>query len=169
MARKSGKYIAATARDIAHLAAHLRQSDINEMTAKHGDNVDVLEVIRMSIFLTPNAKIRVSDTTGEAIAALGIAPLDSHKGIGLPWMVGTDAVGEYPAAFIIEGREFVERGLHHFKMLENYVDARNLKSISWLRKIGFTIHPAEPFGEKGELFHRFTAVRVEPPKWRTIN
>ena len=43
-----------------------------------------------------------------------------------------------------------------FPRLMNVVDVRNGTSIAWLRRAGFTIHPATPVGVKGEPFHLFT-------------
>jgi hypothetical protein len=39
--------------------------------------------------------------------------------------------------------------------LENVVDARNTKSIRWLRRMGFEVLPAAPLGVEGRPFHLF--------------
>ena len=38
----------------------------------------------------------------------------------------------------------------------NYVDARHTDAIRWLKWLGFTLHPATPYGPFDLPFHKFT-------------
>jgi hypothetical protein len=69
------------------------------------------------------------------------------------WMVGTDNINKHPVAFARCSREVTARVIDKYKWTKNYVDARNTTSIRWLKWLGFTIHPAVPFGYEGRLFH----------------
>ena len=75
-----------------------------------------------------------------------------HRTHGVPWAVVCTAAETFPIPFLRSSLRYV----HSLPMfLENAVDARNVKTIQWLRWLGFTIEAPEPMGKKGELFHRF--------------
>lgn len=75
-----------------------------------------------------------------------------HPTHAVPWMVACTAVELFPIPFLRCTRRYLD-SLPMF--LENAVDARNVKTIEWLRWLGFTIEEPEPLGIHGELFHRF--------------
>lgn len=75
-----------------------------------------------------------------------------QNGHGVPWAICTTAVERHPVPFLRESRRFIDS----LPMaLQNYVDARNTKTIEWLTWLGFTIDTPAPLGINGELFHRF--------------
>ena len=43
-----------------------------------------------------------------------------------------------------------------FPYLFNFVDARNMKSIRWLKHLGYAVGPPVPFGVAGLPFHPFS-------------
>jgi hypothetical protein len=45
--------------------------------------------------------------------------------------------------------------LKAFPHLVNFVHAKNTTSVRWLRRLGFTLHEAVPYGALGEPFHPF--------------
>lgn len=75
-----------------------------------------------------------------------------HATHGVPWSVVTTAVQTFPIPFLRLTKRFMESLDMH---LENYVDARNLRTIAWLKWLGFTIDEPVPAGIDGEMFHRF--------------
>ena len=93
---------------------------------------------------------------GEPQVIFGIATTDS--GIGIPWMFSTGDLGEWRKTFHELALRFIAQWSKSHPMLVNYVDARNKVSIRWLRSLGFTIHPATPYGKHGEPFHRFEMI-----------
>jgi hypothetical protein len=159
LARKGidGYYRPPTQADLRHIADNLRQADIAELIATHGYDCDPYDIILESVRMTPNAEVRIVNATGEPIAVRGCTPYPLLGGI--PWLLATDKAFDFPAMFLIEGRQFFRENTGEFGTLVNYVDARNTKSIRWLAKIGFVIHEAEPFGKLGLPFHRFTGTR----------
>lgn len=88
---------------------------------------------------------------GEPVAVFGVTPPALLGGAAMPWLVGSVNLNPRllvkPARAILAGWDY--------ERLENWVDARNTKAIRWLRWLGFTIHPAEPYGVMGLPFHRF--------------
>lgn len=74
---------------------------------------------------------------------------------GVPWLIGTPLIEQHQRAFIKLSHIYIAKMLESFPILVNIVDARNTKSISWLKKMGFTILPAQRAGVAGLPFHPF--------------
>lgn len=137
--------------DVGYIAAHLREADRQEIAATR-PNADPADVIA-------NAVLRSSHTwvaaNGSPIAIFGVAPVSLLGSIGSPWLLATDEAFKHPRTLVVAGRRYISTMRALYSKLFNYVDARNDKSIRWLRRIGFTVLPAVPYGVEGELFHRF--------------
>lgn len=56
--------------------------------------------------------------------------------------------------------KYVEIMQEMFPILENHVDARNIKAIVWLRWLGFDIMSTELHGPFGAKFYFFRCVRL---------
>ena len=93
----------------------------------------------------------------EGVIAIGGTAEHSNKNI--PWMLGSDLMDKYFLQFARANRKRMEMVFKHYDRLENYVHSENSKSIDWLKWLGFTVHPAKPYGKEQELFHRFEYVR----------
>lgn len=137
--------------DIEVIAAGLRTADRDEIHATLGD-ADALAVLQQGA--ARSALLWTIEVGGEAAGLFGVAP--ASEDIGVPWMLGTYALERAPKQLTKLGRIYVTLMLNKYETLVNYVDARNLKSIYWLARLGFTVH-AEPeaFGAFGMPFHRF--------------
>lgn len=136
--------------DVDILFANLRTSDRIECAA-YGD--DVLALIRSSVARSLLCWTGVVD--GELAAIIGVTPLDVLNGVGVPWMLGTTVLDRHSRILVRRTPEYIARMLAAFPHLVNYVHAKNTTSVRWLRRLGFTLHEAEPFGPFGEPFHRF--------------
>lgn len=136
--------------DVSYLAEHLRQSDINEIWASnHIKPQDALEQgIDGSIYC------RTAEN-GNPICIWGIAPVYIVGDSATVWMLATDDLEKYKVKFIRESRKYINEMLEFYPMLFNYVDARNLKSIAWLKMCGATMLDAQPYGVEGLPFHYF--------------
>lgn len=77
-----------------------------------------------------------------------------HSEVGVPWLLGTDAINEVSREFLKQSRAYVDRMQNGFTRLENIVHAENALSIRWLRWCGFTIEK-EPIERNGEKFFPF--------------
>lgn len=140
--------------DLGYLAQQLRAADRQELAATHGAGLDLLRCLQTAVSASEQAWVAVT-AWGEPIAVFGVAPVSLLGGIGCPWMLGSDAVDQYAREVVTLSRRHVAQWSRRYPLLFNYVDARNLRSIEWLRRTGFVIGPAEPYGLKGEPFHRF--------------
>ena len=77
------------------------------------------------------------------------------SGVGIPWMVGTKHLDKYAVLFLRRCGPVVEAMADHYKVLRNYVDARNTRAIRWLQWLGFEIQEAVPYGPFHLPFHPF--------------
>lgn len=89
------------------------------------------------------------------VCLFGVAPQNLMGDTGLPWMVGTTRVVRERRALMRLAPAYIQRMLAAFPTLVNVVDARNLRSISFLRHLGFTILAPVAVGAAGMPFHPF--------------
>lgn len=92
---------------------------------------------------------------GEPAIMFGVSSPSVMSDLGIPWLLGTDAVERVSRRFIRDSQLWVEELMEGKAILKNIVDARNLRSIAWLKLLGFTIEEPKPLGVNGELFHPF--------------
>jgi len=144
-------YRLAAQSDIVDLAPRLRQSDVMECEALFGPG-SVLETTLYGLKSDGVALVAVRD--GETIAVFGVCPGDT-PGVGTPWLVGTDAMDRCARELVSDARLALSVWNRFFPILRNVVDARNSKSIRWLKHLGFTVRDPKPLGLAGELFHEF--------------
>lgn len=143
-------YRNATPRDLEYIAANLRPADRRELHAAYGEDV----AGAMSGSVERSTICRVALLAGNPITIFGVNP-SRDAGVGHPWMVGTPEMEKYARHLLVDGKAFVDAAMYRFNVLFNYVHADNLKSIRWLKRLGFTIRKPAPFGVKGDLFHLF--------------
>ena len=144
--------VAATAEHIAPVAARMRQADRDEVWASSLSRPEA--ALRMSLAASPLAWTGLVD--GVPVCMFGAAASTMLASQGCPWLLGTDEVERHAIAFLRRNRAQVGLMLKVFGTLANRVDSRNTQSVRWLEWLGFTIHPAEPFGPLGLPFHRFS-------------
>ena len=142
------------ASDIEYIAAHLRSSDSDELRAVHGDNVDILDVLTRAVAVSAEAMVATTPF-GEPIALFGVAAASLMGGVASPWLLGTDRLEQHGRELVAFAKRDVARWSLSYDRLVNFVDARNTRSIQWLKRIGFQVFDAKPYGLQGLPFHEF--------------
>lgn len=92
---------------------------------------------------------------GEVVTMFGAGRKSLISRVGVPWMLGSQELSGAGLEVGRRSKEYVKEMKSHFARLENFIDARQTRSIRWLRWCGFSIEPAAPYGVKGLPFHRF--------------
>jgi hypothetical protein len=92
---------------------------------------------------------------GDLSCIIGVAPVSIMSGVGSPWMLGTPVLDANSRVLVRRTPAYIARMLRAFPHLVNFVHADNATSVRWLRRLGFTLHPTEPYGARGEMFHKF--------------
>lgn len=141
------------AADFAHvdaIARDMRDADAREVFAATGWEPGY--ALEKSLHLSSGWAVTVMDDEGPA--AMGGLVLDGRN--GCPWLLGTPRLTLGRRRWFMKmSRFFFEKACHDADYLENHVDARYAASVRWLRWLGFTIEPAEPYGLLQLPFHRF--------------
>lgn len=140
-----------TVGDVKQLLAEMRTADWEEVMAASGDiETSVVDGVVSSAWCLS------AFINGELAAIFGLAPLDGVLGSrAAPWMLGTPVLDRHPSVLMRSCRPYVAYMIQNYPHLLNYVDARNEKSKRWLKALGFTLHPAEPYGVEQRPFHLF--------------
>lgn len=146
----SYQMVTATHDHLCELCPKVRQADIEEFAAC---DRTVEEVLKDGLQLSTYTWAGLRD--GSVVCVFGVASPSVLSGKGVPWMVGSPEIDRCAYAFLQRSRIVIQHMLSLYDHLENYVDVRNTRAIRWLRWLGFEIHPPEPHGPNGMLFHRF--------------
>lgn len=137
--------------DAEILAARMRAPDLAEIHAASGQ--PPLKVIQAAIAATDQPMTAFFD--GELACIFGVAPLNFLAGQGAPWMLGSNQIDRHPGVFIKRCGDYIAEMASSYQHLLNYVDARNTRSIRWLKRMGFNFHDAVPYGVAQLPFHLF--------------
>lgn len=135
----------------------LREADRLELEASTHNKPEkaIVQSIRMS------AACWTAEYDGVPVAVFGVTPINMLEGKGSPWLLATTDCDKLIVQFVRQTRVYIPIMLSLFPRLENLVDARNAKSIRWLRRLGFHIRDAIPHPYSGTLFHPFDMERPE--------
>jgi hypothetical protein len=131
------------------ITAQLRQSDREEIEA--GGAVAPEEALRVSMSISTHAYCITSQECGP-IAMFGAAP-SPLPGVGIVWMLGTDAIQTEALAIARRTRRYFNELNEPYPVLWNYIDSRNAVSMKWLEWGGFKLIRDVPIN--GHLFHIF--------------
>lgn len=137
---------------VAHVAEHMREADRQEVLASSGLAHDV--ALQMSVEASDECFAGLVDDV--PICIFGVAARSLLSETAVPWLLGTPDIESHAKPFLVQSRTVVRAWRSRYELLENRVDARNTKSIQWLRWLGFTIHDPEPHGPFDLPFHHFT-------------
>lgn len=121
--------------DISALLADMRAADRAEIIAGWGDDHSAL--VRAALKLSDYAHTMLVD--GAVVFVGGIYPESALGGIGVPWVLGTTKAERYVKSMTKIVRKHLPIAFARYSVLRNYVDARNVKTIAWLKMLGFSV------------------------------
>jgi len=143
---------AVTPDDVVELVVKMRQADVDELHAL--GILDLVAAVRASVAHSAFSYAFVID--GALACIIGVAPAAGmFDPEGFPWMLGTDVVTRHQRVLMRTCRPYIQQMLRAYPHLFNYVHAENHRAVRWLKRIGFTLEPAAPWGPMGAPFHRF--------------
>lgn len=150
MSRSAVEFRACRPCDAEALASRLRQADLHEIAAGSGrDPLEaLLNAVRMSV------RCWTVEVDGQVEVMFGVG--GSLMGdVGVPWLLGSDAIERHRRAFVRSARHYIPVMLDLFPTLRNMVHADNRVAVTWLKRAGFKMYPAIPYGRYGARFHPF--------------
>lgn len=143
--------------DIESLAPRLRQSDLDEIKASHGD-ADAYRSLLGSVSVSDESL--VAELGGKAILVAGVAPFPYLPGVGTPWLLAAEEIEQVPQQFFRQSRRLVDQWQERYPVLTQWVDLRNALSQKWLLWLGFRIAGIEhEYGVEKRPFLNFVRSR----------
>lgn len=136
--------------DIQALKNNLKPDDIREIWSSHNHTPE--EALRASI---ERSVFSATVENGKPIAVFGIYAENLTDYKANIWLLSTEDLGKIGRRFLRNSKYFINMMLEYYPYLENYVDARNIESIQWLKFCGAEISEAKPYGVEGLPFHHF--------------
>lgn len=131
----------ATEDDARELVPMLRAQDHAEVLAL---GREPLEALQESVAQAREAWT-YRDDSGAIICMAGVAPISHIGRVGVPWLLGSDLVRAHAPTFYRESRRMVGQWLDTFPVLQNQVPADYTAALRWVKWLGFSIEPAQPF------------------------
>jgi hypothetical protein len=147
--------------DCVYIAQHMREADLMEIRA--GGHTDPLLCLMDCFERTEKPFTGV--WKGNPCCIFGVSRIRYRmfdqdgrwcpKGIGAPWMLGTDEVNTARWRFLRESRRWLDEVKGDYDHLWNRVHEKNTMHIRWLKWLGFqfggdVVYPS------GEVFREFT-------------
>lgn len=138
----------ARSRDVDRLAPRLRASDLVELERLDGS--DPHEVLTRSL---ANAKfaLTIRDRDGHAVSMLGVGWLANPRA-GVAWFLSSDALDRFALVFLQEVRDNIDALMAGHDVISNYIHAPNVKTIRWLRWLGFEVLSERTSPHSGDTF-----------------
>ena len=127
----------------AAIVPRIRRADAEEIWAAQG--IHPRYAIAATIATTDIGWAAEFDGEPEAI----FGACASGAGSGFVWLIATDVIEKYPVHFYRVSKRIIGRIRERYDYLENWVDARNVLSLRWLKWAGFEIAEPAPWGVMG--------------------
>ena len=140
--------------DIEFLAPRLLDADVREIEDVSGNTP--LASLTIGFNTSRPCFTLIHPKTGEPFAMLGVVAEEDMKYTGLIWMHCTNDLT--PFSFLKYARAVLYDIIgkqYGYRIVCNYVDARNRMHVKWLKWMGATIHLWTPIGEKNIPAHPF--------------
>ncbi len=128
----------ATLADAASIVPHLRACDVMECEALAGKG----SAMTMAVGTVAGSPLAFAYLKDDRLVSLfGVAGKLTDP-TGKIWAFGTNEIDSCRQVIDREIGGYLKQMFELFPKLENVVDARNTRSIKWLKHMGFTFHDA---------------------------
>lgn len=134
---------------LSYICYHMKDSDLEELEAAGVDPRDVLLGDLNSDLST------MVYLNNEPCAVFGLRFDGLLSNSGIPWMLSTGLAIEDKKLFLQVSRRVINEMKLIRPNLYNHVYHKNIATIRWLEKLGFTIEPCHNHPITGELFRKF--------------
>lgn len=143
--------VAASLSHVEHLVATLRPDDRRELEA-----FGIEPSLGLRLCIEQSAEAFTALEAGAPIACWGVvAPSIIGSAVAWPWLLTAHGVEHHKVRFFKENRRWLAAVLTRYPRLEVLVDAKYTRALTWLRRLGFTVHD-------GALFCR---AHIEASTW----
>ena len=152
--QKEYSVIPCTLEHIKHIADNIRQEDKDELYAASGK----FPLHALLHGYTHSDYLKVGCVNETPVCVFGTVPVLEIPNTALAWMVAPDGLLSVSFKFARESQKYADEMQHNYKLLYNFVDARNTVHHRWLRWLGFTIIRKIKHGVLDKDFYEFARV-----------
>jgi len=149
--------------DVLYILEHLRNDDLEECKAIHGDNWK--EKVFNDIIKTNFDVLMGIRKDGDIPVCMGGAwHLEKDpEGVGVVWMLCTDEVTNHKICLLRELKKEFKKYDSEFWLLYNQIYCKNEFAKNWLKWIGFRFDKPKPYGmnipDGFEFFYRIRKLK----------
>lgn len=150
--------VEATMTHVAELAPRMRAADVEEV-AVFGHTP--LEALTRSVKVSRDAYAGL--VNGRVICMFGVSSPTLMSDEGSPWLLGSDEIVRHAKVFLRLNRLYIAGIRRQYRVLHNFVGARNVAAIRWLGWLGFSISEhCQTIGDQGVEMIYFEMRRLTP-------
>lgn len=128
-------------KELTYLAMNLRHQDAEEV--RKSTSLPVTQTV-IDSWEASEMRQLYWGKSGKPVAVVGVVP--AGRGVGIPWMLGTDEIKDMPLTLYRESKTMLSRIKSRYESLQNLVDAENTVAIEWLEVLGFKFGNPVAFG-----------------------
>ncbi len=151
MTRTRYQVVPATEAHAEEMALVMRQADVDEVWA--ASHYEPLEALLASLRVSPDPWTGLADD--RVVCMYGVGQLTLLSDWGSPWLLTSQELPDHARAFLRRNKLYLAEIRSKYRLLLNFVDARNTMSIRWLKWLGFDIAPTQSLGPENLPFHPF--------------
>jgi hypothetical protein len=141
--------------DVELLVKGIRQADITEGLACGVDPYNSVKQSYEQSILSLTAEF-----SNKILCMAGIVDLPSCKSLlgrdSIVWVLSAKELENHKITFGIISKKFLKVLLEYRPVIQNFVDARYITSVNWIKWLGGELESPMPIGINGELFQYFT-------------
>jgi len=131
----------ATAKDVAMLALSMEDGDAGETEYDRNGDQKPLDHL-LNAFLSSTEVWAAHNRDGQPCALWGVGPTSQDFEVGRFWLLTCEEVEAAPRDLAALSIIVLPEMLATYTRLESIVDAHNLRAVSLLQGLGFTVEPA---------------------------
>lgn len=131
----------ATAKDVAMLALAMGEDDAGDIDFDRTGEQKALDHL-LNAFLSSTEVWAAHDRDGQPCALWGVGPTSQDFDVGRFWLLTCEEVEASPQDLATLSIIVLPEMLASYTRLESIVDAQNLRAVSLLQGLGFTVEPA---------------------------
>lgn len=131
----------ATAKDVAMLALAMGEDDAGDIDFDRNGEQKALDHL-LNAFLSSTEVWAAHDRDGQPCALWGVGPTSQDFDVGRFWLLTCEEVEASPQDLATLSIIVLPEMLASYTRLESIVDAQNLRAVSLLQGLGFTVEPA---------------------------
>jgi hypothetical protein len=137
--------------DVDFLKDKLREQDVAEIWASNHHTPE--EALKIS--LNDSIVCLTLEDKGQPVAMFGVSPQSAFQNEAIVWMLASPALYNMRTKFLRNCKAVINLFYQYYPYLYNFVDARNKKTIRWLKYLGATVSEPENYGYENLPFHYF--------------